>query len=563
MHLRSPSCFTSFSHAVDHYPLPERFTFPFYYQPHPLCKVAAEELQQRLEQPQDWQHNFGLGDDPHNIIGKMFGVLLVQKGDGEIGYLCAFSGKLAEQNHLAGFVPPVFDLLAKDSFFLRQQSEINQLNQQIQLLEQQPILATLQQQLASAVATRDQQIAEQRAAMIAQRRARKVLRMAGQVELSDDEYASLQAQLDQQSINDKLQLKALSLHWQIEVEQAQHAFDALNQVINALKEQRKQQSAALQQAIFAHYRFLNCQGTEKSLQDIFSQTTLRTPPAGAGECAAPKLLQYAFLHQLKPLAMAEFWWGASPKSEVRQHKQYYPACLGKCQPILTHMLNGTTLDDNPMLTNPAADKTLDIIYQDEAIVVVNKPAEFLSVPGKDISDSVYSRIKARFLQASGSLIVHRLDMSTSGLMVLALNPEAHKNLQRQFIQRKVKKNYVALLDGLLRDDSGHISLPLRGDLYDRPRQLVCHEHGKPALTHWQVLERDYVARRTRVSLQPHTGRTHQLRVHCAHTQGLQHPIVGDDLYGKAANRLHLHAERLAFSHPVTQQWLEFSVKADF
>ena len=563
MHQTSPSCFTPFSHAVGHYALPQRFTFPFYYQPHPLCILAAEELQQRLQQPQNWYHNFGLGDDPHNIIGKMFGVLLVQKADGEIGYLCAFSGKLAEQNHLEGFVPPVFDLLAKDSFFLNQQQQIMQLNQQIELLEQQPQLARLHQQLVTVVAARDQHIAEQRAAMIEQRRARKVLRITGQAELSGDEYASLQAQLDQQSIHDKLQLKALTCHWQTEVDQAQRAFDELNQVINTLKEQRKQQSAALQQAIFAHYRFLNCQGKEKSLQDIFSQTALRTPPAGAGECAAPKLLQYAFLHQLTPLAMAEFWWGASPKSEVRQHKQYYPACLGKCQPILTHMLDGLTLDDNPLLNNPAVDKTLDIIYQDEAIVVVNKPAEFLSVPGKDISDSVYTRIKAQFPLASGALIVHRLDMSTSGLMVLALNPAAHKNLQRQFIQRKVKKTYVALLEGMLTQDSGSIALPLRGDLYDRPRQKVCHEQGKPALTFWQVLSRDDTSQRTKVSLQPHTGRTHQLRVHCAHHQGLHQPIVGDDLYGKAADRLHLHAERLAFTHPLSQQWLEFSVKADF
>lgn len=563
VHLPTPSCFTSFNQPVGQYTLPERFTFPFYYQPHALCVMAAQELQQRLVQPQNWQHNFGLSDDPHNIIGKMFGVLLVQQADGEVGYLAAFSGKLAEQNHLDGFVPPVFDLLAEGSFFLNQQSRINQLNQQIYLLEQQPQLSLLQQQLVMQITARDQHIAQQRARMVEQRKVRKAQRIAGQAELDKPRLASLEAQLNQQSIADKLQLKALSAHWQDQVGQAQAAFDLLNHKISALKEQRKQQSAALQHSIFEQYRFLNSQGAEKSLQSIFSQTALRIPPAGAGECAAPKLLQYAFLHQLKPLAMAEFWWGASPKSEVRQHMQFYPACMGKCQPILAHMLEGMPLDANPLLINHAASLHLDIIYQDDDMLVVNKPAEFLSVPGKDIQDSVYTRIKHQFPQASGSLIVHRLDMSTSGLMVLALNPQGHKNLQRQFIQRRIKKVYVALLDGLLRQDSGSINLALRGDLYDRPRQLVCNEHGKPALTHWQVISRNTYTQQSKIRLHPHTGRTHQLRVHCAHPLGLNTPIVGDDLYGKAGQRLHLHAQRLELYHPVSGELMTFFAKETF
>ena len=557
------SCFTAFNQSIEGYVLPERFTFPFYYQPHALCVLAAQELQQRLQAPQDWQHNFGLGDDPHLIIGKMFGVLLVQQDDGQVGYIAAFSGKLAEQNHIAGFVPPVFDLLEEDGFFLIEQSRIKQLNEQIQLLEQQPQLASLQQQLKAQINTRDQHIAEQRAMMIEQRKVRKAQRMAGQAELEPPALALLQAQLDQQSIGDKLQLKALSAHWQDKVEQAQVAFDLFNDEINALKQQRKLLSAALQQTIFEQYDFLNKQGTEKSLQAIFSQTSLRTPPAGAGECAAPKLLQYAFLHHLKPLAMAEFWWGASPKSEVRQHKQFYPACMGKCQPILAHMLEGMHVDDNPLLVNQAQGKHLHIIYQDEHMLVVNKPAEFLSVPGKDVQDSVYTRIKNQFPKATGSLIVHRLDMSTSGLMVIALNPLAHKELQRQFIQRLVKKTYVAVVEGILSADSGTIDLPMRGNLYDRPRQVVCMEHGKPATTHWQVIWRDISKQQTKLMLQPHTGRTHQLRLHCAHHLGLHRPIVGDDLYGTTASRLHLHAQRLGLFHPVSQQCLEFEEEAEF
>lgn len=561
--LNRPDCFIAFSQSIEGISLPERFTFPFYYRPHTLCVLAAEELQQRLDKPQSWRHNFGLGDDPNNIIGKMFGVLLVQNPVGEIGYLAAFSGKLAEQNHIEGFVPPVYDLLAKDGFFLQQQRHINHLNQQIASLEQNPQLAQAKHQLTSQKEARGQHIAEQRAAMIAQRRIRKERRTEAHKQLPAIELAELQHQLNQQSIGDKLTLKTITVKWDAKVALAQGEFETFNEPLVELKKQRKNASADLQQQIFEQYQFLNAKGKSKSLQDIFSQTALRTPLAGAGECAAPKLLHYAFLHHLKPLALAEFWWGASPKSEIRQHKHFYPACLGKCQPILAHMLEDMALDDNPMLVNQAEGKEIEIIYQDDAILIINKPAEFLSVPGKDVHDSVYARIKAQFPQATGSLIVHRLDMSTSGLMVIALNTQAHKNLQRQFIQRSVQKTYVALLDGLLAKDKGKINLPLRGDLYDRPRQLVCHEHGKPALTEWQVLSRDLNKQQTKVLLKPHTGRTHQLRVHCAHPQGLNMPIVGDDLYGKATNRLHLHAQRLALQHPISEIDLCFEVDAVF
>ncbi|MGL4448060.1 MAG: RluA family pseudouridine synthase, partial [Shewanella sp.] len=293
-----------------------------------------------------------------------------------------------------------------------------------------------------------------------------------------------------------------------------------------------------------------------------------TPPAGAGECAAPKLLQYAFKHRLKPLAMAEFWWGAPPKSAIRQHKQFYPACLRKCQPILKHMLEGLAVDDNPLRINPAAEKPLEIVYQDDALAIVNKPAELLSVPGKEITDSVYLRMQQTFPEATGPLIVHRLDMSTSGIMVIALTKASHKQLQKQFIQRRITKRYVALLEGspkalLQGQREGNISLPLRGDLDDRPRQLVCPQWGKAAHTHWELKEIDAHTGNTRVYLYPHTGRTHQLRVHCAHHEGLDAPIVGDDLYGKRAERLHLHADLLAFTHPLTGLPMQFQVDPAF
>lgn len=259
--------------------------------------------------------------------------------------------------------------------------------------------------------------------------------------------------------------------------------------------------------------------------------------------------------------MAEFWWGASPKSEIRKHQNFYPACQGKCQPILEHMLEGISMDDNPLLTNPAQGKSIDIIYQDEVMLVINKPAEFLSVPGKNIEDSVYLRIKQSFPKAMGPLIIHRLDMATSGLMVIALSKEAHKELQKQFIKRTVKKRYVALLAGLIKEDSGTIDLPLRVDLDDRPRQLVCYEHGRHARTEWQVIERKN--NQTKVYFYPVTGRTHQLRVHSAHIKGLNTPIVGDDLYGNKNTRLHLHAETLELKHPMTKELMHFQINAQF
>lgn len=574
MHLQ-PSCFTSFTQAIDAYALPQRFTFPFYYEPHPLCVLAANELQQHLETQSDWQHNFGLTGELTGAIGKMFGVLLVQNAQGEVGYLSAFSGKLAEQNHWPRFVPPVFDMLAKDNFFHAENLQINQINEQLIAVENHPDIPRLSNELETEHAQAQAKLAAHRQVMIDGRQSRKAQRnqLAAQLAANptDDtlrENAITEAKLSQESISEKNQLRDIKRYWDERIHTISQALSQLTDERDALRQQRKRLSAALQQKLFEQYRFLNIKGTEKSLNGIFNGTVELTPPAGSGECAAPKLLHYAFKHDLKPLAIAEFWWGAPPKSEIRQHKQFYPACLRKCQPILGHMLEGLVVDENPLLTNPAEGKTLAILYQDDAMAIVNKPAEFLSVPGKEIEDSVYSRMRQTFPHTTGPLIVHRLDMSTSGLMVIALTKEAHKQLQKQFIQRTVTKRYVALLAGMPavmanKQATGHISLPLRGDLDDRPRQLVCHEFGKAAETHWELSQLDEMARTARVYLYPKTGRTHQLRVHCAHSEGLNTPIVGDDLYGTRANRLHLHADLLMLQHPVTRERMRFQVDPDF
>jgi len=554
-------CFTSFNKSIAGDDLPEKFTFPFYYQPHPLCLLAAKELQNYLQSQTEWQHNFGLTGEMEAAIGKMFGVLLVENKAGELGYLSAFSGKLAEKNLLPKFVPPVYDLLADDSFFIEGQVKINQINKQIEALESNPNKGELEQYLVNEVNESSIEIKEQREKIIAGRKNRKLQRAHASDTLNEVDFVKITQELAEESIKEKLQLRDLNRYWQARIEGVENKIELFTSEILHLKNQRKELSSALQNKIFQQYQFLNIRGELKNLSQIFLGSAFGVPPAGAGECALPKLLQYAFEHQMQPLAMAEFWWGASPKSEIRKHLNFYPSCLGKCQPILAHMLDGVEMDENALLINSAQDKSIEIIYEDEVMLVINKPAELLSVPGKEIVDSVYQRIRQSYPKATGALIVHRLDMATSGIMLLALTKEANKKLQKQFIKRTVKKRYVALLEGCLKEESGIINLPLRGDLDDRPRQLVCYEQGKSAQTEWQVIGREN--NRTKVYFYPVTGRTHQLRVHSAHVNGLNMPIVGDDLYGDKSNRLYLHAESIEFNHPITGELMRITKEAEF
>ncbi len=566
------SCFHQFVESVEGVSLPAKFTFPFYYQPHPLCVMAAKQIQQQYLVNHSWQHNFGIeeqqqdGQDTIPVIGKMFGVLLVRNAKHKLGFIAAFSGKLAEQNIVAGFVPPVFDLLEKNSFFLSEQEKIHQINQQLEQLESSASYIQLEQTLAGLIQQQQGACESLRLQNIQNRKNRKEQRqqLAAMTQPEKAEYVKhASIELSRQSVGDKLALQSLQRDWQQKCQAIQEQVEPYREQISQLKRTRKLASSALQEALFKQYRFVDQALEPKDLIDIFADTAFKTPPAGAGECAAPKLLQYAFLQGYQPLAMAEFWWGQSPKSEIRKHQQFYPACAGKCQPILSHMLQGLPIDENPLLTNLAKDNPLDILYQDQDIVVVNKPPELLSVPGKTLTDSVYTRVKQWFPEATGPLIVHRLDMATSGIMVLALHSKANKGLTKQFIKREVKKQYVALVEGLVTGEQGRIELPLRGDWYDRPKQLVCFEAGKAALTQWQVLSRDETTKRTKLALSPHTGRTHQLRVHCAHAGGLNSPIVGDDLYGVTDSRLHLHAKSLTFTHPSSGKSMYFQAKENF
>ena len=551
--------FTAFQESTDSYSLPDRFTFPFYYEPHPLCILAAKELQNHLESQTEWDHNFGLKPEKKGlVIGKMFGVLVVQNEQGELGYLAAFSGKLADKNHHFGFVPPVFDNLAENSFFNAEAEEVNQINDQIEMLQNDPKFLEVKAFLEEETALSLSQLKAQKQAMKTARQDRKVRRQIAIKELRPDLLDSLNEALDLESQNGSIFLKNLTLYWKSRLAESQQKVDLYLQEIAFLQAKRREKSGALQRSLFDQYQFLNQKSVKKSLSEIFQNSP---PPAGAGECAAPKLLQYAFMNQMKPLAIAEFWWGQAPKSKIRKHGHFYPACRGKCEPILAHMLEGIEMDENPMLADPGIGKEIITIYEDDQLLVINKPAEFLSVPGKSILDSVFYRMKQKYREATGPLIVHRLDMSTSGLMLIAKTKEVHKFLQKQFIKRTIKKRYVALLEGILRREEGIIDLPIRVDLDDRPRQLVCFEHGKSAQTKWKVVER--FNGQTRIHFFPITGRTHQLRVHAAHKLGLNLPIVGDDLYGNKANRLYLHAEFIEFLHPASREIMTIQCEAEF
>ena len=464
-------------------PKPERFTYPFCYEPHPLCLVAVEEVKREIERIQPKE-------------GKMFGVLVVEgeegvrregvrregvrregekeKGDGRFAFLAAYSGLLEGRNDWDYFVPPVYDAQQPDGYFKQKEREI-------------------------------------------------------------------MASVD-----------------------------------------HKEMSQALQLWLFRQYRMLNARGEEKDLveiwQDYHRSPRIRAkyplPPGGTGDCCAPKLLQYAYLHGLKPICMAEFWWGPSPKSEVRHHGQFYPACRGKCKPVLTWMLQGLDVDPNPD-EHGFQHLVPEVVYEDEAIAVINKPAGMLSTPGRTEDYSVALWAKDKWPEA---LPAHRLDLWTQGILIVAKTQEAYRHLQRQFEEHTVKKKYLAVVEGVPAKEHGIIDLPLLSDPMNRPRQVVDIEHGKRAITEYRVLAGVTGGRffcytsdvtkepspcYTLLALWPHTGRTHQLRMHCAHKQGLGCPIMGDELYGTKADRLYLQAQAITFVHPASGRKLHFELPAAF
>ena len=537
-----------FTTSISDIPLPERFTYPFCYTPHPLCVMAAEEVQNYLSKQSDWQEELSQG--------KMFGVLIVQTEDGSIGYLTAFSGILAGKNIHPYFVPPVYDLLQPQGFFKIEEENISAINRRIRRLEEDKKYIDLRSNLTQTTQSAQDALSIAKIQLKEAKEKRELLRKTGQLDAKEE------ADLIRESQFQKAEYKRLERSWKDKIASLQVEAGNWEKQIQELKAERKVRSAALQQQLFEQFRMLNYRGEVKTLCDIFEQTVHKTPPAGAGECAAPKLLQQAYLHHWKPIAMAEFWWGNSPKNEVRHHGYYYPACKGKCEPILRHMLQGLEVEANPMQQEAErGNEKLNIVYEDQWLLIINKPAGMLSVPGKERQTSIYDLAREAYPEAEGPMIVHRLDMATSGLLIIAKDKKTHQHLQAQFKNRSIRKKYIALLDGIVPEDEGTIELSLCPNPLDRPRQMVDTQYGKPAITYYQVLER--TDKYTRIAFYPHTGRTHQLRVHAAHPSGLHCSIIGDELYGKKDKRLYLHAESIEFTHPVNGQSMCITEKADF
>lgn len=538
--------FHSFQTSIAGIELPRLFTYPFHYTPHPLCVMAAGEVQAYINKQTRWKEELDKG--------KMFGVLIVRTSSGQTGYLAAFSGNLCGSNSHSFFVPPVYDLLKPDGFFKIEEEQISAINHQIGQLQNCDRYLELQQKMERETVSSQQALSEARKVLKAAKEKREQRRLHRPNE-------NEQAAMIRESQYQKAEFKRLERYWKEQISEIKTEMESFSSRIEALKAERRNRSAALQQKLFQQFNFLNAKGETKNLCAIFEETVQKTPPAGAGECAAPKLLQYAYLSGLSPIAMAEFWWGESPKTEIRHHGYYYPSCRGKCEPILRHMLQGLDVEPAPSERYSLSQNMPEILFEDQWLLVLHKPEGVLSVPGKSEEQSIYSLLRARYPEATGPLVVHRLDMATSGLLLAAKTQEVHRHLQAQFENRSIKKRYIALLDGILPEEEGVIDLPICPDYLDRPRQMVNEELGKTAITRYRVMNRKNG--QTRIAFFPLTGRTHQLRVHAAHPLGLNCPIVGDELYGRKAERLYLHAEYLEFIHPVSGQRMVIEKKAEF
>ena len=518
--------------------VPGRFNNPFYYSPHPLCVMAADEVRAML-----------LSDSvvaADAAKGKMFGVLVVCDGDGVLGYLAAFSGLLAGRNNVPGFVPPVFDLQSPTGYFKQEEGEISALNRRIKETECSDEYVTAVAAVTDTKCAMEQQLAAMRDDMRLGKQRRNELRATGA--LTPEEEAALVRESQFQ----KAELKRVTARWQQQVAGREAAVAPFKELIASMKEERKRRSAALQRWLFEQFKVLNAGGCEKSLLDIFAAHSGIIPPGGAGECAAPKLLQYAYLNSLTPIAVAEFWVGASPQGEVRRDGCFYGACKSKCEPILGFMLQGLDVEENA-LEKGGDISSVKVVYEDEHLIIVDKPSGVLSVPGVVGGTSVQQWLRDEYQHNNELFMVHRLDMATSGLLVAAKSMETFKMMQQLFASREVVKHYTALLQGVPRNSSGVVELPLAPDYMNRPRQKVDYLSGKHAVTRYELLkEVNYDGEQcTLVRFTPITGRTHQLRVHAAHADGLDCPIVGDAIYGSAGKRLMLHASSLSFVHPVS------------
>ncbi|MBQ5617244.1 MAG: RluA family pseudouridine synthase [Bacteroidaceae bacterium] len=541
--------FHKFREDIGGVEFPRRFNNPFYYSPHPLCIKAAEEVRAFLSADESLL--------AEACKGKMFGVLVVQTPTGETGYIMAFSGLLFGRNIYDGFVPPVYDMQSPQGYFKQEEARISSINRTVKDIEESADFKSAVEALRDIKAEAEKALSKTTMLFKANKEERRKKRESGMLSADDEALLTKQSQFE------KAELKRMRRNWDARIEEKAAVVTSFNERIKALGVERRNRSLALQRWLFEQFVVLNANGEGKSLLEIFEEKLSALPPAGAGECAAPKLLQYAYRNSLKPLALAEFWVGESPVGEVRRDGCFYGACKSKCEPILGYMLQGLDVEESA-LEKGGDISSLEVVYEDESLLVVNKPSGVLSVPGIVGGTSVQQWLREKYSDNT-LLVVHRLDMATSGLLVVAKSMPVYKMMQQQFAERKVEKHYMALLDGVPQCDKGRIELPLATDYMNRPRQKVDYENGKHAVTDYSVL--DVVIYNGKecalVRFEPLTGRTHQLRMHAASKEGLDCPIVGDALYGRVDKRLMLHAEYLKFRHPLSGEVMELKCKNGF
>jgi tRNA pseudouridine32 synthase/23S rRNA pseudouridine746 synthase len=547
-------CFTPLPEDIDLAELPTALPDPFSHRPHPIAVRAARELQQRLA-----THGHVNPDLDSDGVGRMLGVLVVKDASGRLGYLSAFTGTEGGKWRQDGFVPPLFDVAKRAAVEDDHRQQDVQLHRQLEQAIHATDYLNCKAQHRAIRERRDIELAALQRRHQRNKQQRHYTRAAilARPNPSTTDAAEME-RLNRASQQARREKKQTQKDWQERLSPIVDALQGYEQNIAAIEKQIEQNRIDHETHTHGLYRIENRLGEPARLSEIFAQQTLLP---GSGDCAAPKLFGYAFNRQWQALAFAQFWWGRQANDSVRHHGYFYPPCRGRCKPILDFMLQGLALEPAPSLVKPFDESIPAIIYEDHELLAVNKPAGLLSVPGKDIDDSVISRLRTRLPRQQMLSMVHRLDLATSGVLLVAKDPQTHKHLQQQFAQRRVEKRYVALLSKTVVKASGIIDLPLRVDLCDRPRQRVCHQHGKPAQTRWQTISQ--TQQHSRVYFYPLTGRTHQLRIHAAHQQGLNAPIVGDELYGEAGDRLYLHAESIRFVHPKHGGLVEIEVPAPF
>lgn len=497
--------------------------------------------------------------------GKMFGVLIVEPGahydstmvhelDGEYA-LFAYSGQILGRSDWAGYVPAIFDYLQPNGYFKLHEAAISELNRRVREAEQSPALTALRHCLAEAREQAEQGVADYKAYIKAHKATRTI------------EEAQYQ----------NAELRRIKQRGAAIVAEAEQRVKEKEEKIQRMKQERKERSDALQRWLFTQHQLTQPSGEKQSLLKVFTDYAKRTgskqtmPPSGTGECCAPRLLDYANAHGMKPLALAEFWYGASPRGEIRHHGSFYEPCQAKCVPILWSMMPREMMQRRE--EKEAA--KLAVLYEDDSLIAISKPHGMLSVPGRASTTDAETLLRSMRPDVPFLKMVHRLDMDTSGILLAAKSQEVFVMMQKLFARHEdVHKEYVALVSGkgeIVQQDEGIVSLPLAADFENRPRQRVDHAEGKEAVTHYEFMEKDpqqNVAEKKgtvrAVRLRPVTGRTHQLRMHCAHPEGLDSPIVGDPLYGNVpAPRMYLHAEVLEFMHPLTGEKVRIESKAEF